>query len=189
MAPIELERHSCHHCQRIVFDLQANQLEETPKGLSFDFLVSDITIAADDGCVLSTWLLDSECIHLSKIKEHFIGNSSADESPNPFISDALMWLDSRHGPPEPGNTLRATEEYRDGSINSYVLFASTRQKGSQFNVENVQFFGLVDPETRTIMYRIRDRLVVYTTSGTRSPNCCTCFVVCRTLSVSPLDSC
>ena len=168
MAPILLQPHSCHHCQKLLIDEHkpVNKTDGEEKNyVHFDYTVSDIPAAALDGCSFFTWLLDEEWVHRSAIVDAFRERALRTRGSLGVLLKAIESATVRIGhtmpAPNAANTLRRNiEDSEDDRLDSLRLICFLKSS------RDIEFFGLWDPVSKEITYRTRNGFSIFTTSGT-----------------------
>jgi hypothetical protein len=131
----------------------------------FDFMFSDLKHAAEEGCTLSRWILDSECIHHSQMAD-MLPEDHPNQEVLKVLKDRAVYIDDFLGPSRPENTLRQQAESQSGKLDNFLLLAVTHHNpGYPLDISDIQFFGLCNPQTRQIIYRTRHGFKVIANSG------------------------
>ncbi|KAK7184485.1 hypothetical protein PSPO01_09519 [Paraphaeosphaeria sporulosa] len=128
----------------------------------FDFAFVDLIEASNNGCRLSSWILDEECITLETASAQC--GEIADARLRKSMQQAIMWVDALI-PCVPEQTLRRLAVERPGNFENMYLFLGAQD---DIDISRVEFFGLWDRDNKEIAYRTRRGFRVQASEGDRA---------------------
>jgi len=168
MAPVQLNTHSCEHCQRIVLGKHLVESKNHHKDKDEDkallhFTFNDLRNGDEYGCKLCLWILDDECISRDDAVTWGVGNSQIDNSEmKEVLISSAMWIPSFY-PSSPEKTLRAVLAQDADKFEGCCLFLGTSERG--YDLLNIKFFGLWNNAAKHIVCRTRHGFRVQTDSS------------------------
>jgi hypothetical protein len=168
MAPIPLQTHSCEQCRRIIFNQRRRdrRSEDRPDhGVVFDFTFADLRSGAETRCELCMWIINDDCIPREPIinqVENDLDKSDPYHGVLEALRDVAVGMDIFLPNSSSTQTLRNLSQRSNSRLNALLLYAATYQgSGNVLDIFNIEYFGLWDPQTQKIAYRMREEFEVF----------------------------
>ncbi|KAK3326158.1 heterokaryon incompatibility protein-domain-containing protein [Apodospora peruviana] len=200
MAPVEFHSHSCEHCQRLIIEATdwtsndaATPKTQDPRDMSWNkivfgsFTLQDLNKAAAERCALAQWMLDGESISRRRMLGFHVTGNEEDMGEDFDQATYAMVIQAYDDDPSfrHASLVSAVQDRDDGvEIDDYILVADTNPAfkvgmGYTQDVLCIEYFGLMDPQSKVIPYRTLRGLQLFTHP---------CNPAARDLSTRPIEN-